>query len=179
MKLKKSLIAFAGCAALLGSTLAYAQPAAPQVPAAESGPVALAEQLGLSDEQTQQIQQIQEDSAQAVQDIVMDEGLLEARKDLAEAVLDADASADEIEEMVDEVNDIQEKISMEMAMSRHDAFMVLTSEQQVQFKALLKERMDSVKASMMAAQAPAPEAAAPAPAPQDAPEGDVPPPADQ
>ena len=196
MKLKKSLIAFAGCAALLGSTLTYAQPAtqnnsrapmaAPQAPAPAqtSGPAALAQQLGLSEEQTSQIQQIQEDSAQAVQDIVMDEDLMDARKDLAEEVLDADASEDDIKDKVDEVSDIQEKISFEMAMSRHNAFMVLSQEQQEQFKALLKERMDSVKASMMAAQAPAPEAApapapedAPAPAPEDAPQGDVPPPA--
>jgi Spy/CpxP family protein refolding chaperone len=198
MKLKKSLIAFAGCAALLGSTLTYAQPAtqnnsrapmaAPQAPAPAqtSGPAALAQQLGLSEEQTSQIQQIQEDSAQAVQDIVMDEDLMEARKDLAEEVLDADASTGDIKDKVDEVSDIQEKISFEMAMSRHAAFMVLTEEQQDQFKALLKERMESVQASMMAAQAPAPapEAApqdGPDDGPDDGPQGDVPPapPADQ
>lgn len=198
MKLKKSLIAFAGCAALLGSTLVYAQPASPSdnnsrnmmPPAAQqdpglaqaSGPAALATKLGLSPEQTQKIQQTQEDSAQAVQAIVMDEDLMEKRKELAEVVLDANASNRDIKKKVEKVNDIQKKISFEMAKSRHDAFMVLSPEQQKQFKALLTERVQDVKGQMMAAQdssAPTPEAA-PVPAPQDDPQGDVlPAPADQ
>lgn len=195
MKLKKSLIAFAGCAALLGSTLAYAQPAAgpadnngrnmmPHVAkhgpgsAQATGPAALAIKLGLSPEQTQQIQQIQEDSAQAVQAIVMDENLMEKRKELAEVVLDADASNRDIKKKVEKVNDIQKKISFEMAKSRHDAFLALSTEQQEQFKTLLTEKVQDVKGQMMAAQDSS--EAAPVPAPQDDPQGDVlPAPADQ